>query len=356
VRVDSGHVGLWLAVDLLCCEPGDEVITSPLRTRLERTSPARSQTASCPPRRATVDPGRCRSTSEGVEVDDRPAPRPSSRPPRRQLPRLDAISAPSPTATGCSCDRGHAATSSTRIECAARARARVSSDLTVTASGDGGHSLTEPPGRHIAVDAPSGSTIARAPNGGAVLRVRYLFRQQQGDERPLRQPSRRPPYDMVFLFLRHRHHFEPSEIQRRFRQRAARNRRGDSRRRTQQNFGIRNARQVLAHHEARRAGADDSRRRDHVDAHARAGARGQSTATAMQDSGASAGSRRAWCGRGTSFAIPVSPTSQHRAPDGAANPRSRAWTACLTLRRTTPDSDAVANRSVALGASALGPG
>ena len=61
VMVNSGTSALWLAVDLLGCEPGDEVITSPL-TFSSDIAPLVRNRGSCR-RSSTSSPTRSRSTS-----------------------------------------------------------------------------------------------------------------------------------------------------------------------------------------------------------------------------------------------------------------------------------------------------
>ena len=149
VMVNSGTSALWLAVDLLGCEPGDEVITSPLTFSSDIAPLVRNGHRPRVRRRRARHAADRRDEDRG---DDRPAHQgdPHARTSWATAP-TGTPSARSPIATGCSSSKT-AATCSTRTS-AARAPARAA-DISVTSFARG-HSITAASnGGMIAVDDP----------------------------------------------------------------------------------------------------------------------------------------------------------------------------------------------------------
>ena len=86
VMVNSGTSALWLAVDLLGCEPGDEVITSPLTFSSDIAPLVRNGIV---PAFVDVEPDTLQIDVDGIEAMIGPRTKAILTPePRRQLPRL----------------------------------------------------------------------------------------------------------------------------------------------------------------------------------------------------------------------------------------------------------------------------
>ena len=186
VMVNSGTSALWLAVDLLGCEPGDEVITSPLDVLERRRAAGALADRAGVRRRRTRHLSDRRRTHRG---DDRPAHQGHPRAePRGQLPGLGSHPRASPTRTGCSWSRT-AATCSTR-SCAAPAPA-LRADIVVTSfarvalDDRGGQRRPGRDGRRRVVRRDVGAPAVGPPVGDVPVR------QPPGERRPLRPARRR---------------------------------------------------------------------------------------------------------------------------------------------------------------------
>ena len=207
VMVNSGTSALWLAVDLLGCEPGDEVITSPL-TFSSDIAPLVAQRD-----RPRVRRRRARHVADRRDQDrgdDRAAHQgdPHAEP-RGQLPRLGRHPRRSPIAHGLlvvedSCDVLDSYLRGTRTG--------TRSDISVTSFARG-HSMTAASnGGMIAVDDPEwfDQTLVRRRWGRRS--ETYLFGSKQGDDDRFGTLADGTPYDLVFVFDDMGYNFEPSEI------------------------------------------------------------------------------------------------------------------------------------------------
>ena len=205
--VNSGTSALWLAVDLLGCEPGDEVITSPLTFSSDIAPLVRNGIV---PAFVDVEPDTYQIDVEQDRGDDRPAHQGDPHPePRGQLPRLGRASARSPTGTACSWSRT-AATCSTPT-CAARAP-DLRADIAVTSFARS-HSITAAGnGGMIAVDDPEwfDQTLVRRRWGRRS--ETYLFGSRKGSDDRFGPLADGTPYDLIFVFDDMGYNFEPSEI------------------------------------------------------------------------------------------------------------------------------------------------
>ena len=315
VMVNSGTSALWLAVDLLGCEPGDEVITSPLTFSSDIAPLVRNGIV---PAFVDVDPRRCRSTSTKHRGDDRTAhARRSSRPTSSATAPTGTPSAPSPIAHGLlvvedSCDVLDSYLRGTRTG--------TRSDISVTSFARG-HSITAASnGGMIAVDDPEwfDQTLVRRRWGRHS--ERYLFGSKQGDDDRFGTLADGTPYDMVFLFEDTGYNFEPSEISAAYGN-VQLDRLAEFNERRQQNFARLD--EVLAQPRGQGACARAPRPRSTPPGCAsRSCCAKGSTAPRCRSSCSSAASRRAWSGPATSSVSPGSPASR-TAPRPAGLPERR---------------------------------
>ena len=206
VMVNSGTSALWLAVDLLGCEPGDEVITSPLTFSSDIAPLVRNGIV---PAFVDVEPDTLQIDVTKIEAMV------GSRTKAILTPNLvgncpdwDAIREIADRhgllVVEDSCDvldsylRG--------------SRTGTRSDISVTSFARG-HSITAASnGGMIAVDDPEwfDQTLVRRRWGRHS--ERYLFGSKQGDDDRFGRLADGTPYDMVFLFEDTGYNFEPSEI------------------------------------------------------------------------------------------------------------------------------------------------
>ena len=241
VMVNSGTSALWLAVDLLGCEPGDEVITSPLTFSSDIAPLVRNGIV---PAFVDVEPDTLQIDVDQDRGDDRPAHEgdPHARTSSATVP-TGTSSAPSPTAHGLlvvedSCDVLDSYLRGTRTG--------TRSDISVTSFARG-HSITAASnGGMIAVDDPEwfDQTLVRRRWGRHS--ERYLFGSKQGDDDRFGTLADGTPYDMVFLFEDIGYNFEPSEIGAAYGN-VQLDRLAEFNERRQQNFARLD--EVLAHHE-----------------------------------------------------------------------------------------------------------
>ena len=206
VRVNSGTSALWLAVDLLGCEPGDEVITSP-------------QTFSsdiAPLVRSGIVPAFVDVEADTLQIDP-------SRIEEMVSPRTRAILAPN-LVGNCpdwdairaiadahdlivvedSCDvlgselRGRPTGERSHISVTSFARGHA-----ITAAGNGGL---------IGVDDPEWFDLSLVRRRWGRRSERYLFGSQRGQQERFGALADGTPYDLVFVFDETGYNFEPSEI------------------------------------------------------------------------------------------------------------------------------------------------
>ncbi len=97
IMCNSGSSALYLAVELLGCEPGDEVITSAVTFSTDIAPLVR---AGIVPVFVDVEPDTYNIDVDGIEAMISPARRRSSRPTSSATPPTGTASAPSPTPTG----------------------------------------------------------------------------------------------------------------------------------------------------------------------------------------------------------------------------------------------------------------
>ena len=206
VMVNSGTSALWLAVDLLGCEPGDEVITSPL-TFSSDIAPLVAK--GIIPAFVDVEPDTLQIDVTQIEAMIGPRTKAILTPNLvGNCPDWDAIRAIA-DAHGLlvvedSCDVLDSYLRGTRTG--------TRSDISVTSFARG-HSITAASnGGMIAVDDPEwfDQTLVRRRWGRHS--ERYLFGSKQGDDDRFGTLADGTPYDLVFLFEDTGYNFEPSEI------------------------------------------------------------------------------------------------------------------------------------------------
>ena len=210
VMVNSGTSALWLAVDLLGCEPGDEVITSPV-TFSSDIAPLVAK--GIVPAFVDVEPDTLQIDVTQIEAMIGPRTKAILAPNLvGNCPDWDAIRAIA-DAHGLlvvedSCDVLDSYLRGTRTG--------TRSDISVTSFARG-HSITAASnGGMIAVDDPEwfDQTLVRRRWGRHS--ERYLFGSKQGtshaDGDRFGTLADGTPYDMVFLFEDTGYNFEPSEI------------------------------------------------------------------------------------------------------------------------------------------------
>ena len=206
VMVNSGTSALWLAVDLLGCEPGDEVITSPLTFSSDiaplvrighRARVRRRRTRHVPDRRR-----RHRGDDRAADQGDPHAE------PRRQLPRLGSHPRDRRRARPA---RGRGQLRRARLVPARHAhrpaRRHRRDELRPRPLDDRGGQRRHDRRRRRRVVRP----VARAPALGPPVRD-LPVRQPEGQRRRFGPLADGTPYDLIFVFDDMGYNFEPSEI------------------------------------------------------------------------------------------------------------------------------------------------
>ena len=206
VMVNSGTSACWLAVDLLGCEPGDEVITSPLTFSSDIAPLVRSGVV---PAFVDVEPDTFQIDVSKIEGMIGPRTRAIMTPNLvGNCPDWDAIRAIADRhgllVVEDSCDvldtylRGTRTGLRADISVTSFARSHA-----ITAAGNGGL---------IAVDNPEwfDATLVRRRWGRRS--EKYLFGTNKGGAPRFGELDDGTPYDMVFLFDDLGYNFEPSEI------------------------------------------------------------------------------------------------------------------------------------------------
>ncbi len=206
VMVNSGTSALWLAVDLLGCEPGDEVITSPLTFSSDIAPLVRNGIVP-----AFVDVEADTLQIDVTRIEEMIGPRTKAILAPNLVgncPDWDAIRAVADRhdllVVEDSCDVLDSYLRGTRT--GTRAHISVTSFAR-------GHSITAASnGGMIAVDDPEwfDQTLVRRRWGRRS--ERYLFGSLRGTDERFGALADGTPYDMVFLFDDTGYNFEPSEI------------------------------------------------------------------------------------------------------------------------------------------------
>lgn len=206
VMVNSGTSALWLAVDLLGCEPGDEVITSPLTFSSDIAPLVRNGIV---PAFVDVEPDTFQIDPAGIEAMIGPRTRAILAPNLvGNCPDWDAIRAIADRhgllVVEDSCDVLDAHLRGTRT--GTRAHISVTSFArghSITAAGNGGM---------IGVDDPEWFDQCLVRRRWGRRSERYLFGSKQGDTDRFGTLADGTPYDLVFVFDDTGYNFEPSEI------------------------------------------------------------------------------------------------------------------------------------------------
>jgi CDP-6-deoxy-D-xylo-4-hexulose-3-dehydrase len=206
VMVNSGTSALWLAVDLLGCEPGDEVITSPLTFSSDIAPLVRNGIV---PAFVDVEPDTLQIDVTRIEAMVGPRTKAILTPNLvGNCPDWDAIRAVADRhgllVVEDSCDVLDSYLRGTRTG--------TRSHISVTSFARG-HSITAASnGGMIAVDDPEwfDQTLVRRRWGRRS--ERYLFGSLRGTDARFGELADGTPYDMVFLFDDTGYNFEPSEI------------------------------------------------------------------------------------------------------------------------------------------------
>jgi CDP-4-dehydro-6-deoxyglucose reductase, E1 len=206
VMVNSGTSALWLAVDLLGCEPGDEVITSPLTFSSDIAPLVRNGIV---PAFVDVEPDTFQIDVGQIEGMVGPRTKAILTPNLvGNCPDWDAIRAVADRhgliVVEDSCDVLDAHLRGTRT--GTRSHVSVTSFArghSITAGGNGGM---------IAVDDPEwfDQTLVRRRWGRRS--ERYLFGSLRGSPERFGELADGTPYDLVFVFDDTGYNFEPSEI------------------------------------------------------------------------------------------------------------------------------------------------
>jgi CDP-6-deoxy-D-xylo-4-hexulose-3-dehydrase len=204
--VNSGTSALWLAVDLLGCEPGDEVITSPLTFSSDIAPLVRNGIV---PAFVDVEPDTFQIDVSKIESMIGPRTKAVLAPNLvGNCPDWDAIRTLADhhglLVVEDSCDVLDARLRGTRT--GTRAHISVTSFArghSITAAGNGGM---------IGIDDTEwfDQTLVRRRWGRRS--ERYLFGSKQGDDDRFGRLVDGTPYDMVFVFDDTGYNFEPSEI------------------------------------------------------------------------------------------------------------------------------------------------
>jgi CDP-6-deoxy-D-xylo-4-hexulose-3-dehydrase len=206
VMVNSGTSALWLAVDLLGCEPGDEVITSPLTFSSDIAPLVRNGIV---PAFVDVDPETLQIDVDAIEAMIGPRTKAILTPNLvGNCPDWDAIRAIADRhgllVVEDSCDVLDSYLRGTRTG--------TRSDISVTSFARG-HSITAASqGGMLAVDDPEWYDQSLVRRRWGRHSERYLFGSKQGDDDRFGTLADGTPYDMVFLFEDMGYNFEPSEI------------------------------------------------------------------------------------------------------------------------------------------------
>ncbi|MCB0996132.1 MAG: DegT/DnrJ/EryC1/StrS family aminotransferase [Acidimicrobiales bacterium] len=204
--VNSGTSALWLAVDLLGCEPGDEVITSPLTFSSDVAPLIRSQIV---PVFVDVEPDTYQIDVEGIEAMIGPRTKAILTPNLvGNCPDWDRIreiaDARGLLVVEDSCDvldsylRG--TRTGTRSDISVTSFARSHS---MTAAGNGGM---------IGVDDAEWHDANLVRRRWGRRSETYLFGSRKGDTERFGPLADGTPYDLIFVFDDMGYNFEPSEI------------------------------------------------------------------------------------------------------------------------------------------------
>ena len=206
VMVNSGTSACWLAVDVLGCEPGDDVITSPLTFSSDIAPLVRNGIL---PAFVDVEPDTFQIDVDKIEAMIGPRTKAIMTPNLvGNCPDWDAIRAIADRhgllVVEDSCD-----VLDTRLR---GTRTGLRADVSVTSFARG-HAITAAGnGGLIAMDDPEwfDATLVRRRWGRRS--EKFLFGTTKGDEPRFGELDDGTPYDMVFLFDDLGYNFEPSEI------------------------------------------------------------------------------------------------------------------------------------------------
>ena len=204
--VNSGTSALWLAVDLLDCEPGDEVITSPLTFSSDIAPLIRSQIV---PAFVDVEPDTFQIDVDGIEEMIGPRTKAILTPNLvGNCPDWDRIreiaDAHGLLVVEDSCDVLDSYLRGTRTG--------LRSDISVTSFARS-HSMTAAGnGGLIAVDDPDWHDANLVRRRWGRRSETYLFGSRKGDSERFGPLADGTPYDLIFVFDDMGYNFEPSEI------------------------------------------------------------------------------------------------------------------------------------------------
>lgn len=206
VMVNSGTSALWLAVDLLDCEPGDEVITSPVTFSSDVAPLVRNGIV---PVFVDVDPATLQIDVAGIEEMVGPRTKAILAPNLvGNCPDWDAIRAIADrhdlNVIEDSCDvlgsRLRGSPTGTRADISVTSFAR---GHTITAAGNGGL---------VAVDRTDWHDRCLVQRRWGRRSERYLFGSDRGNDSRFGELADGTPYDLAFVFDDMGYNFEPSEI------------------------------------------------------------------------------------------------------------------------------------------------
>ncbi len=206
VMVNSGTSALWLAVDLLCCEPGDEVITSPLTFSSDIAPLVRNGII---PAFVDVEPDTYQIDVEKIEAMIGPRTKAILTPNLvGNCPDWDRIRAIADKhgllVVEDSCDvldsRLRGTRTGLRADIVVTSFARSHS---MTAAGNGGM---------IAVDDPEWFDQSLVRRRWGRRSETYLFGSRKGSDERFGPLADGTPYDLIFVFDDMGYNFEPSEI------------------------------------------------------------------------------------------------------------------------------------------------
>jgi CDP-6-deoxy-D-xylo-4-hexulose-3-dehydrase len=206
VMVNSGTSALWLAVDLLGCEPGDEVITSPLTFSSDIAPLVRSGIV---PAFVDVEPDTFQIDVDGIEA--------------MIGPRTKAILTPNLVGNCPDWDRIRAIADAHGLLVVEDSCDVLDSYLRGTRTGTRSHiSVTSFARTHAMTAAGNGGLIAVDYDDWfdqTLVRRRwgrrsetYLFGGRRGSNERFGPLADGTPYDLVFVFDDMGYNFEPSEI------------------------------------------------------------------------------------------------------------------------------------------------
>ena len=206
VMVNSGTSALWLAVDLLCCEPGDEVITSPLTFSSDIAPLVRNGII---PAFVDVEPDTYQIDVDKIEAMIGPRTKAILTPNLvGNCPDWDRIRAIADKhgllVVEDSCDvldsRLRGTRTGLRADIVVTSFARSHS---MTAAGNGGM---------IAVDDPEWFDQSLVRRRWGRRSETYLFGSRKGSDERFGPLADGTPYDLIFVFDDMGYNFEPSEI------------------------------------------------------------------------------------------------------------------------------------------------